>query len=349
MNLITDQEINRIADGLLKSIQSQNNSYDSVHSPDKCASGSLVFISSIDLLQKALLNKAAGLIIFEKNFPEMKKLIPTQTSVWTTSNIQQAMSRILELFDQKGMGEPNGIHPTAIIHPDAQVSEKALVGPYAVVQQFAIIKEYTKIGSHTVIEAYAEVGTHTLVNPHVVVGSFCKIGNHCIIASHVTIGSDGFGFFTDSKGHHKIPQIGQVIIEDHCEIGAGSAIDRGTLEQTLIKRGSKLDNHCHIAHNVEIGENALLAAAFKVAGSTKIGRNLMSAGNIDINGHIEICENVILTGRTGVVSSIKEPGIYGGFPAEPHRDNIKNMASLSHLNKMRKHVQKIMKHLKLEE
>ncbi len=349
MNLITEQQINKVADGLLKNICAQNISFDSVHSPEKASAKSLVFISSAEMLQLALTNKSVGLIILEKKFADLQKDIPESATIWTTSNIQQAMTRILPLFDRKAEALPVGIHPTSVIHSSAIIGKNVSIAPYAVIGAFAQIKENASIGAHAVIEAHSIIGENTLISPHVVVGLGCQIGSHCIIGSHVTIGSDGFGFYTDRNGHHKIPQIGIVVIEDYCEIGAHTAIDRATLEQTVIKRGSKLDNHCHIAHNVEIGENALLAAAFKTAGSTKFGKNLMTAGNVDINGHIEIADNVILAGRTGVISSITEAGIYGGFPSEPQKDNIKNMASFTHLNKIRKQVQKIMKHLNLQE
>lgn len=349
MKLISDQQINQLPGEILKMIRIQNNSYEAVQSPHRSHAKCLVFISSKALLELALSNKALGFIIHEKSFKEVEHLLPANVSVWTTPQIQSAMTQVLNLFDQKSISAPTNIHPTAIIHPDAQVSSKAHIAPYAVIQQFAVVQENSRIGSHTVIEAHAEIGSETTISPHTVIGSFCKIGNRCIISSHVTIGSDGFGFYTDKQGHHKIPQIGRVVIEDDCEIGAGCTIDRATLEETLIKRGSKLDNHCHVAHNVVIGENALLAAAFKTAGSTKFGRNFMTGGNVDINGHIEICDNVVLAGRTGVIGSIKEPGIYGGFPSEPQRDNVKTMASIPKLNGIRKQVQKIMKHLNLKE
>lgn len=349
MKLITDQQLNELTADVLKPIRMQNNSYEGVQSPHRSHAKSLVFISSKALLELALANKALGFIIHEKSFPEVESLLPSHGSVWTTSHIQSAMVQVLNLFDPKLLTAPSEIHPTAVIHPDAKVSPKAHIAPYVVIEQFVVIKENARIGSHSVIEAHAEIGAATVINPHVVIGSFCTVGDRCIIASHTTIGSDGFGYFTDKKGHHKIPQIGRVVIEDDCEIGAGCTIDRATLEETIIKKGSKLDNLCHIAHNVEIGENALFAAAFKTAGSTKIGRNVMTGGNVDINGHIEICDNVALAGRTGVISSIKEPGIYGGFPSEPQRDNVRTMASIPKLNSIRKQVQKIMKHLNLEE
>lgn len=351
MNLITEEQINQAGVELLTSISAKSYRYDSVHSPEKATGTSLVFASTPEMVQQALQSEAQGFIVLEKKWPEIQPLIPANKSVWTTPHIQYAMTKILPLFDQKKLFYPSaGQHPTAVVHKDAQVDPSAHIGPYVVIEAFAKVGKNAIISAHTVVQAHAKVGDDTLLNPHVVIGSFCEVGARCILASHVTIGSDGFGFFTDKTGqHHKVPQIGKVIIEDNCELGAHCAVDRAALEVTRIKKGTKLDNFCHIAHNVEIGENGLAAAALKVAGSTKIGNSFMSSGNVDITGHVEICNNVILSGRAGVTNSIEQPGIYGGFPLENHRDAIKTLMSLTHLTKIRKQVNKIMTHLNLKE
>ncbi len=350
MNLISEEQIAKAAPGLLKPIYLHKRTFDAVHSPIASTPTSLVFVSTEAMLKQALASKAQGFIVLEKNYSDLKALISASNTVWTTTNISQALSQILSLFDQKNLSYPEtGVHKTAVVDPAAKVAKSAKIGAYVIIQKGAHIGENAIIGHHTVVEAYASVGENSIISPHVYIGSFCMIGNRCILAPHVTIGSDGFGYFSDKNGHHKIPQIGNVIIEDDCELGGGCVVDRATMESTIIRRGSKLDNLCHIAHNVDIGENALLTGAFKTAGSSKFGKNLITGGNVDINGHIEIGDNVILAGRTGVIHSIKEPGMYGGFPAEPQRDNIKTMVSLSHLARIRKNVQKIMKHLQLED
>ncbi len=351
---ISDEQITTAGAKHLKALHLPSSppghAFDSVRSPGSATPTSLVFISTPEMLAQALSFNAHGFIVLEKSFPQLKALIPETSAIWTTGNIQQAMTSVLPLFDRKNLAYPQpGIHPTAVIDPTAQISPTAHVGPYVVVQRNVKIGDAAVLGAHSVVEAFATIGEKSLLTAHVFVGSFCHVGQRCIIAPHVTIGSDGFGYFTDKNGHHKIPQIGNVVIEDDCEIGGNCVIDRATLESTIIRRGSKLDNLCHIAHNVEIGENALLTGAFKTAGSSKFGKNLMTGGNVDINGHIEICDNVILAARTGVIHSIKQPGMYGGFPAEPQRDNIKTMVSLSHLVRIRKNVQRIMKHLQLED
>jgi UDP-3-O-[3-hydroxymyristoyl] glucosamine N-acyltransferase len=293
---------------------------------------SLVFASSKSLFEKALKNNVAALILTETVYAEVENQLPKNISVWTTKNIHAAMSSILQLFDLKKEFLAGGVHPSAQIHPTAQVSAKA------------------HIGAFTVIEAHAVIGDDTIIFPHVYVGPYCEVGARCYISSFVCIGSDGFGFYTDKTfTHHKVPQIGRVVIEDDCEFGAHCAIDRATLTETRIKKGSKFDNFCHIAHNVTIGENALVAAGFIVAGSTTIGKNLMTSGGVHILGHLTVPDNVILSGRAGVTQSIEKSGMYGGFPLEEHRESTKTHVSIPHIKKLRKQVRKILNHLNLKE
>lgn len=293
---------------------------------------SLVFVPNKNLFQVALNKNVTAFILTEKLFKELQEEIPNEIALWTTTNIQQAMSQILEVFDKKTQFIKSGIHPTAYIHPTAKVSKSAHIGAFAV------------------IEAHSVVGDETVIFPHVYVGPYCEIGQRCYISPHVTIGSDGFGFFTDkSFTHHKIPQIGKVVIEDDCEFGSHCAIDRATLTETRIKKGSKFDNFCHIAHNVQFGENALVAAGFIVAGSTIIGKNLMTSGGVHVLGHLKVADNVILSARAGAMQDIEKPGMYGGFPLEPHKESIKTHVTIPQIKKMRKQLNKILKHLNLTE
>ena len=295
-------------------------------------SSSLVFASNKTLFTRAIENKAPALIINADFFNEIQNEIPVNLTLWTTKSIPQAMSSVLGLFDQKSGFLLPGIHPSANVHSTAHVAATA------------------RIGAFSVIEAYAKVGENTVIFPHVYIGAFCEIGQRCNISSHVTIGTDGFGYFTDKDfTHHKIPQIGRVVIEDDCDIGSHCAIDRATLTETRIKKGSKFDNFCHIAHNVQVGENALVAAGFIVAGSTIIGKNLMTSGGVHVLGHLTIADNVILSARAGATQNIELPGMYGGFPLEEHRESIKTHVSLPHLKKLRKQVARILKHLNLSE
>jgi UDP-3-O-[3-hydroxymyristoyl] glucosamine N-acyltransferase len=301
-----------------------------VTTPDRADSGSLVFTSSVEMAQTALQKGATGFIVLEKIYDEVKDQFTNDHCVWTTKQINAAMSEVLHAFDR--IPRTIGIHPSAIVHPTAKIGAHVQIGEYAVIKD------------------HVEIGDHTYIASHVVVESYCTIGSHCRIASHTTIGSDGFGYYTDKNfTHHKIPQIGTVIIEDRCELGSHCSVDRATLTETRIKAGSKLDNFCHIAHNCEIGENAMLAAGFMTAGSITAGKNMMTGGGVHLNGHIKITDNVIFAGNTGVVSDVDTPGVYGGFPQVPHKENLKIMSSLAFLPKLRRQVSQILKHLNLEE
>lgn len=293
-------------------------------------STSLVFVSNKSLFHKALANQARAIILTETLFNEVQSEVPKNVTIWTTANIHESMSSVLQLFDKKLEHLTAGIHPTACIHPTAQVSKTAHIGAY------------------TVIDAHAIIGDEAVLYPHVYIGAYCEIGKRCYISSHVSIGTDGFGFFTDKNSiHHKIPQIGKVVIEDDCEFGSHCAVDRATLTETRIKKGSKFDNFCHIAHNVQIGENAIVAAGFIVAGSTIIGKNLMTSGGVHILGHLKITDNVVLSGRACALQNIEEPGMYGGWPLESHKESIKTHVSIPKIKEIRKQVNTIMKHLNL--
>ncbi len=300
--------------------------------PDLAKPSSLVFASSKKLFDEAAAKKVKGYILTDATWAEIKDQVIPDMAIWTIASIPHAMSLVLPLFDLKKDFINVGAHQTASIHPTAKVSPTASIGPYCV------------------IEAHAEVGDDTYLAGHVFVGAYCTIGARCHIGVHVSIGSDGFGFYSDKKNvHHKIPQIGRVVIEDDCELGAFNSIDRATLTETRIKKGNKTDNYCHFAHNVIVGENGLMACAFRVAGSTHIGKNILTAGAVDVNGHIKIADNVILTARAGVTASIPEAGVYGGFPLETHKESIKTLMSIPQIKKIRKQVRQILKHLQLKE
>lgn len=332
MKSISAEQISKAATSVLACKQNRTLELSEVLPPNISKPSSLVFLSKKEHVDQALANKSKALILTESLFSEVETALPKDAVVWTTKNIQQAMTLILPLFDNVAELVRQGIHSTAIIHPTAEIHPGVHIGAYVV------------IGAHCVI------GADTVILPHVYVGPYCEIGKRCHISTHTTIGSDGFGFFTDKTfTHHKIPQIGKVIIEDDCEFGAHCAIDRATLTETRIKKGSKFDNFCHIAHNVQFGENALVAAGFIVAGSTKIGKNFMTSGGVHALGHLNIADNVILSARAGVTQDIEKSGMYGGFPLETHKESIKTLMSVPKIKKLRKQVSKILTHLNLKD
>ncbi len=332
----------------LKLIKQSSFEIDSVQIPERSTTNSLVFISSKELLEIALKKSARHFIIQEKIYESVSDLIPSDSNVWTTNKINQAMVEVLALFNHLEKPDQQ-IHPTAIIDLTVKIGKNVTIDPYVIIKKNSSIANNSWIKAHTTIESNVKIGSNTTISSQVVIGEHCEIGNFCQIASHVTIGSQGFGFYTDNQNkHHHIPQIGKVIIEDHCDIGSHCSIDRATINETRIKSGSKFDNFAHIAHNCTIGENAIIAGGFMVAGSTVIGKNLMTSGGVHVNGHIKIADNVVLTANAGVIHSVEQPGVYGGFPLTPHKESLRIMTSLAFLPQLRKQVSQIMKHLGIE-
>ncbi len=333
----------------LKLVQSQSSLFTQVAPPAQANATSLVFANTDELLQIAIKQNALGYIIPEKLLPLVQNVIDKSKSVWTTANVHTAMAEVLKNFN--GYKPVNsGIHPQAFVDPTARVGKNVTIEPFAVIGKNVVIGDNCIIGAQTILENDSTIGDNTKLSAQVFLGFNCHIGKNCVIGPQNVFGSDGFGFVTDKQGtHHKIAQIGQVIIEDNCEFGAQCAVDRATMTETRIRKGSKFDNFIHIAHNCDIGENALIAAGFIVAGSTKIGRQVTAAGSVGVLGHLTVADNVILTGRTGVVSSIEKSGVYGGYPQIDHKENLKIMMSQQSLPKIRKQVAKILKHLGLNE
>ena len=262
------------------------------------------------------------------------------------------MAAILPLFDGKmnRFNQTSKIHPTALVHETAHIGVGTALGPYVVVGEHAKIGDHCTIGAHAVIEKAAEIGAHTLLHPQVFIGAHCILGTHCEIHPHTTIGADGFSFAMTKEGtHKKIPQIGRVVIGNHVEMGANCAVDRAALTETRIGDGTKFDNFVHIAHNCVIGKNCVLAAGFKMAGSSSMGDNGMAGGGVDVADHVHIGDKVMLAGRTGVTNDIAGPGAFGGYPVEPLRDSLKTIANLAHLTRLRKDMARVLKHLGIKE
>ncbi len=242
-------------------------------------------------------------------------------------------AKVLELFAPKPKSFKPGIDPTAII------GENVSLGENVVIQSHVYLGDNVRVGSETVIYPFVyigdevEIGSNTVIYPNVTIRERCRIGNGVIIHSGARIGTDGFGFAKVSDRHHKIPQIGTVIIEDDVEIGANTTIDRATTTNgaTIIKRGTKIDNLVQIAHNVVIGENCLITAQVGIAGSTQVGNWVIFAGQSGSVGHVRIGDNVTVAARAGVTKDIPPNQFVSGFPAEPHTRELRVQAAIRKL------------------
>ena len=210
-----------------------------------------------------------------------------------------------------------GIDGSAFIHPSSTVGKNVSLGRNVVISANCVIGNNVKIFHNSVLLENVEIGDDSVIYPNVSIREDCKIGKRVIIHSGAVIGADGFGYQKDNKGvYNKIPQIGNVVLEDDVEIGANTTIDRAALGSTIIMKGVKIDNLVQIAHNVSVGNNTVMSAQSGVSGSVKIGNNVIIAGQVGIAGHLEIVDNVVLMAQSGVPKTISKPGLYFGYPAK---------------------------------
>jgi len=228
---------------------------------------------------------------------------------------------------------PPGIHPTAVIAPSAKLGANIRIGAQAVVGERCRVDDGAIIGHGTILCDEVVVGSHSLLYHNITVREGCIIGRGVIIHPGATIGSDGFGFAPKPDGsYEKIPQLGIVVIEDDVEIGANCTIDRATLGETRIMKGTKLDNLIQVAHNVVIGENTVIAAQAGISGSAKLGNNVMIGGQVGITGHLKIADGTRIGAQSGIHHSIHEPGqTLFGSPALPKREAFRIQGALTQL------------------
>lgn len=258
----------------------------------------------------------ASIVLVNRNFV-LERPVKSTCTLIRVENAYESFAKLLQLYHQF-KGNKVGIEQPSFIHPTAKIAEDCYIGAFAYIGENVQIGKNTKIYPNVFIGDNCKIGDESTLFSGVKVYHECWIGNHCTIHSNTVIGSDGFGFAPNTEGQAfaKVPQIGNVIIEDHVEVGSNSSIDRATMGSTVLRKGVKLDNLVQIAHNVEIGENTVIAGLTGVAGSTKVGKNCMIAAQVGIVGHIRIADGVKIAGQSGVGNSIEKEGeIVQGSPS----------------------------------
>ncbi|MDD3448503.1 MAG: UDP-3-O-(3-hydroxymyristoyl)glucosamine N-acyltransferase [Gammaproteobacteria bacterium] len=239
-----------------------------------------------------------------------------------------------------------GIHPTAVVDPDAEVDATAAIGPHCVVEAGVRLAAGVVVGAGCFIGRDTDLGAGTRLMPNVTIYHETRIGSRVLIHAGAVIGGDGFGFANEHGRWVKIPQLGRVIIGDDVEVGANTTIDRGALEDTIIEEGVKLDNLIMVAHNVQIGAHTAAAGCVGIAGSARIGRHCTLAGGVGIVGHLEIADNVHVTGMSMVTHSLAEPGVYSsGTPLMDNRDWRKSSVRFKQLDDMARRLRELEKRL----
>ena len=310
--------------------------------------GALSFLSN-PKYEEYIYVTLSSICIVNKTFTPIKD-IPNTLTLIKVDDAYACFAKLLEVYSQMSKKSPKIENPSFI-------SDTASVGEGLYLGAFAYIGENAKIGNNVSIypNAYigdnVEIGEGSIIHPGASIYTDCKIGKNCIIHAGVIIGADGFGFVPDANGEYqKVPQIGNVILEDNVEVGSNSTIDRATMGSTIIRKGVKIDNLCQIAHNVEIGKNTAMAAQVGIAGSAKIGENVMIGGQAGISGHLFIADGAKIVAQSGIPSSVKKADTLMGSPGIPLEDFKKSYYGfrklpfiLNKINEMDKKIKELTK------
>jgi len=309
---------------------------------DTAEAGDLAYLASDQFLKTARTSRASALVV--KRFIGESK-IPQLV----VDNPGYAFTQLAHLLLSETTA-PRGIAVEVTQGTGVEI------GPDVSIWPFVTLGNRVKIGSRVTLFPGVFVGDDTVIGddsllyPNVVIRERCTIGARVIIHSGTVIGSDGFGYVQHQGRHHKIPQLGGVIIEDDVELGANVAIDRATFAQTVIKRGTKIDNLVHIAHNVSIGEDCILVAQVGISGSAKLGRYVMVGGQAGLIGHIEVGDNVMIYAKSGVVRDIASKQVVSGAPAMPHQAFLRAQGLIPHLPELRQQLRDLQERVRqLEE
>ena len=288
--------------------------------------GDLTFLY-LPLYEKFLSTTKASAVIISPDFNKIRN----DLSYIEVKNPNIALQKIIISF-LKPKIKLSGISLKASIDPTVKIGENVAIGNNVVIESGCVIGDNSIIYHNSTILENVKIGNNCLIYTNVSIRENCVLGNNVIIHSNSVIGSDGFGYIPDEKGvYNKVPQIGNVILEDDVELGSNVSIDRAALGSTIIRKGVKIDNLVQIAHNVEIGEHTGIASQSGVAGSTTIGKHCILAGQVGVVGHIELADQVIITAQSGVSKSITKPGKYRGSPAQDLGQMLKVEAHLRNI------------------
>ena len=291
--------------------------------------GDISFCTNPKYLKQLSETKASAVLITEE------ALEFCNTNAVVLSNPYMALAQVMELFDKSP--KPNGkIHSKAVIASSAILGDNVTIDANAVIGSNVVIGDNVFIGACSTIDSGSVIGDETVIKSNVSIAYDIHIGSQCVIHQKAVIGCEGFGNARGEDGSWtKIPQLGRVIIHDDVEVGAGTTIDRGAIDDTVIKKGARIDNLVQIAHNVIIGENTALAGVTAVAGSTTIGDNCLIGGQSAITGHIEICDGAVIGGASNIGKSITKPGMYyAAFEAKPRIEWGRFVARISKIDKL---------------
>jgi UDP-3-O-[3-hydroxymyristoyl] glucosamine N-acyltransferase len=307
-------------------------------------SGDFAFIDSAKYEAFAYTTGASVLLVHDSFAPQH----PVTPALIRVADVRACLSLLLERFSsQVQNGSAGIISEEASVHPQARLGVGVTVGAFAVIEAGAIVGDHCTIYPQVYVGRNARVGTGTVLHAGAKIHYDCVVGANCIIGSNAVIGTDGFGYHPQpDHSWKKVPHVGNVILEDSVEIGACTCIDRASMGSTVVHSGVKLDNLVHIAHNVDIGKNTVMAAQSAIAGSTKIGEHVQVGGQAGIVGHIKVADNTRIQAQSGIGSHIEEPGkAFFGTPAIPYGDYVRSHVVFKQLPDLQKKVRALEKQL----
>lgn len=299
----------------------------------------ITFLANPKYKQYLSATKASAIVVNERELLFDKPGIVVENPQLAFALILGKFSPDLDWFE--------GTHPTVIIHDTASIGENVSIGAYGVIEKNAVIGKGCKIGAHSIIGENSSIGENSILYARVTVYHHCEIGRNNIVHSGSVIGSDGYGFVQSGETHIKIPQTGKVVIGNDVEMGSNCSIDRGTIGNTCIGDGTKLDNQVHIAHNVKIGRGCLLTGQVAIAGSATVGDFCVFAGQSGVAPHVTIGDRAIFAAKSGITKSLPGGKIYAGMPAREIRETNRRDALYSQTQRLKKRLEKIEAHLNL--
>ncbi|MCD6366510.1 MAG: UDP-3-O-(3-hydroxymyristoyl)glucosamine N-acyltransferase [Bacteroidales bacterium] len=330
----TAQQIADFLDGTVEGNQQEE--VDNFSKIEEGKPGTLTFLAN-PKYQHYLYDTKASVVLINKSFELTDEISATLVRVDDT---YKAFAKLLELYQEQMNGQwKTGIEDNTFISDTAVLGQDIFVGAFSYVGKNVKVGKNVRIYPQVFVGDNVEIGDNTVLYPGVKIYHHCVIGSDCRLHAGVVIGADGFGFAPqDNKAFEKVPQIGNVIIEEGVEIGANTTIDRATIGSTIIRKNVKLDNQIQIAHNVEIGENTVIAAKVGVSGSTKIGKNCMVAGQVGFAGHLKIGDYVIIGAQAGITNDVEDNQIIQGSPAFNIKDFQRSNVVFKHLPELRREV-----------
>ncbi len=308
--------------------------------------GTLTFLANLKYASY-LYETDASIVILNKDFT-LDRPVKVSCTLIRVEDAYRSFASLLELYDVSKI-EKKGIEIPSFIDPTAKLGKDIYIGAFAYISKNVVLEDGVQIYPQVYIGENVKIGKGTILFPGVKIYHDCQVGIKCTLHAGSVVGSDGFGFAPNTEREYKkVPQLGNVVLEDFVEIGANTTIDRATLGATRIGRGSKLDNLVQIAHNVEIGENSVLAGGSFVAGSTKVGKNLMMGGQSGIIGHLVLGDNIKIAGQSGVGSNLEDGAIVQGSPAFSVGEFQRSYVLFRSLTKLRNQINEMEKKLKDE-